>query len=84
MLYLCRRVPLVTHGVPVKRFDPPHSYVVPTRRGFDARCYATRADDVNAIGETVDESSHRTLSAAVKAAKRFHKTYGGTIHVPET
>jgi hypothetical protein len=68
----------------MKRFDPPHSYVVPTRRGFDARCHATRADNWNEIGIIVDKSSHRTLSAAVKAAKRFHKTYGGTIHVPET
>jgi hypothetical protein len=65
------------------RFDSPHSYVVKTRKGFDARCYATRADDLNAIGRIVEESSHRTLAAAVKAAKAFHRMHGGTVRLPE-
>jgi len=65
------------------RYDSPHSYVVRTRTGFDARCYAVRADDWNAIGRIVEESSHRTLAAAVKAAKRFHAYHGGTIRLPE-
>ncbi len=67
----------------IPRFEPPHSYVVKTRTGFDARCYAVRADDLNAIGRLVEESSHRTLQAAVKAAKRFHKEHGGTIRLPD-
>ena len=67
----------------IQRFDPPHTYVVRTRTGFDARCYQVRADDLNAIGRLVDESSHRTLAAAVKAAKRFNKEHGGTISVPQ-
>ena len=64
-------------------YHAPHSYVVRTRRGYDARCYATRDDDFNAIGRIVAESSHRTLSAAISQAKRFHKTYGGTIALPD-
>jgi hypothetical protein len=68
----------------MSRYHEPHSYVVRTRSGYDARCYAVRADDLNAIGHIVEESSHRTLKAAVNAAKRFHRYHGGTINVPET
>ena len=69
----------------MSRYHEPHSYVARNNRnGWDARCYAVRADNWNAIGTMVDESSHRTLAAAIKAAKRFHKIYGGTIQLPET
>jgi hypothetical protein len=61
------------------RFHPPRSYVVRTRKGFDARCYRLRADDWNALGELLCESSHRTLAAAEKAAMRFHKSWGGEL-----
>lgn len=60
-------------------YNTPHSYVVKTRRGFDARCYATRSNDWNAFGRMIAESSHRTEAAARKAAARFHATYGGTL-----
>ena len=66
-----------------RRFHAPRSYVVKTRRGFDARCYRLRADDWNAIGELLEESSHRTLAAAIRAAKSFHDAHGGTIDLPE-
>ncbi len=62
-----------------RRFHAPRSYVVRTRRGFDARCYRLRADDWSALGELLEESSHRTLEAAEKAAARFHKSWGGTL-----
>lgn len=57
-----------------------HSYVVRTRTGYDARCYVVCATDLNRIGRCVEESSHRTFNAAVKAAKAFHKRWGGTIN----
>jgi hypothetical protein len=59
--------------------NPPHSYVVKTRTGFDARCYRTTKDP-NRIGYIVCESHHRTEKAAAAAAKRFHKEFGGTIN----
>jgi hypothetical protein len=59
--------------------NPPHSYVVKTRTGFDARCYRTTID-WNRIGYIVCESSHRTAKAAHAAALRFHKQFGGTIN----
>jgi hypothetical protein len=61
------------------RFHAPQSYVVRTRRGFDARCYRLRADDWNAFGELLDESSHRTLAAAEKSAMRMHRRFGGEL-----
>lgn len=62
-------------------YHSPHSYVVKSRDGFDARCYRT-CKDPNRIGYIVCESTHRTVKAAIAAAKRFHKEFGGTIVLP--
>lgn len=62
-------------------YHPPRSYVVRTRKGYDARCYVTRSDDHLAFGRILAESSHRTLAAANKAAAQFHAHFGGTLEV---
>lgn len=63
-------------------YHEPHSYIVKTRKGFDARCYRTTVDP-NRIGYVVSESSHRTLQAAKVAAARFHRSFGGTIAIDD-
>ena len=63
-------------------YQEPHSYVVKTRKGFDARCYRL-AVNPNHIGMLVTESSHRTLAAAIKAALKHQKLFGGTIAFPQ-
>lgn len=60
-------------------FKPPRSYIVKTRTGFSARCYALRADDSNALGRLLDETHHRTIANAVKSARAMHRAYGGTL-----
>ena len=61
------------------RFKAPRSYIVKTRTGFSARCYALRADDSNALGHLLDESHHRTIAAAIKSARAMHRAYGGEL-----
>lgn len=60
-------------------FKAPRSYIVKTRTGFSARCYALRADDSNAFGRLIDETNHRTIAAAIKSAKAMHRAYGGEL-----
>lgn len=63
-------------------YQEPHSYVVKTRKGYDARCYRL-AINPNHMGVLVTESSHRSVAAATKAAKKFQKLFGGTIALPQ-